>query len=294
MHLTNQTKRDKIYWGNVMDLKEFEKTFNTEKQCLDYLFKLRWQFGYRCPRCNHNEMLEVKDYKYKCKKCEYQTSVIAGTLFHDTHISLLLWFRAMWLLSEQPNITVDMLKKELNLGSNRTASRIRDIIYQTKIHAGLTKLQGTVEIYKHFIRYKNKGALIAVAVEITNKKIGCIRLKEIGNTTESIYKFIMESIEAGSAIISNEVIDFTKLSDKKYTKEIKSYTYAFPYTKRIIAKLEKWITNSPQDSSLENCLYEFCVDFNKDKAKIPFDEMMKNAIALKPIANIKLKKQTFV
>lgn len=272
-----------------MDLKEFENTYNTEKQCLDYLYKLRWQFGYCCPRCQHNEMLKVKDYKYKCKKCEYQTSVIAGTIFHDTHISLLLWFRAMWLLSEQPNITVDMLKKELNLGSNRTASRIRNIIYQTKIHAGLAKLQGTVEIYKHFIRYKNKGALIAVAVEVTNKKIGCIRLEEIGSTTEGIYQFIIECVEAGSSVISNEVIDFTKLPLKNYTKEIKSYTYAFPYAKKIIAKLEKWIANSPQDNSLEKCLYDFCVDFNKDKVKISFDEMIKNAIALKPIANTKLK-----
>jgi hypothetical protein len=33
-----------------MNLTEFEKEFNTEEQCREYLFKLRWEDGYHCPR----------------------------------------------------------------------------------------------------------------------------------------------------------------------------------------------------------------------------------------------------
>lgn len=44
-----------------MDLQEFEKNYGTEKQCLDYLYNLRWKSGYQCPRCQHNEKWEIPD-----------------------------------------------------------------------------------------------------------------------------------------------------------------------------------------------------------------------------------------
>ena len=34
------------------DLVDFEKRFSTEKACHDYLVRLRWPHGYRCPRCD--------------------------------------------------------------------------------------------------------------------------------------------------------------------------------------------------------------------------------------------------
>lgn len=289
MHFTNLNEYDKIHKGDNMVLKEFEKYFGTEKQCLDYLYKLRWEFGYRCPKCQHNEMWKIKDYKYKCKKCGYQTTVISGTLFQDTHIPLNTWFRAIWYLSEQPNMTVDILQKELDLGSNRTALAIRNKIYLTKMHTGLTTLQGTVELGKYFMGFNNKGTWIAVAVEINNKKIGCIRLKEIENTTDGFHQFIIECIETGSTIISSEQIDFVRLSKKNYIKEVKSYAYTFPYAKKIISKLKKWLAEATCSNSLEASLNEFCVFFNRDKTKISFDEMVKGAISLHPVPNIKSK-----
>jgi predicted nucleic-acid-binding Zn-ribbon protein len=43
-----------------MNLEEFEKEFNTEEQCLNYLFKLRWENGYRCPRCENEKARQVR------------------------------------------------------------------------------------------------------------------------------------------------------------------------------------------------------------------------------------------
>ena len=34
---------------------EFDRRFNKEQACLDYLFQLRWPDGFDCPRCGHTE-----------------------------------------------------------------------------------------------------------------------------------------------------------------------------------------------------------------------------------------------
>src|SRR5665648_79677 len=88
-----------------MNLTEFEKEFSTEDQCQEYLFKLRWKDGYHCPRCQCDKAWQVSGVKYKCHNCGYQTSVIAGTIFQDTHKPLALWFRAIWYVTSQKNGT---------------------------------------------------------------------------------------------------------------------------------------------------------------------------------------------
>lgn len=265
-----------------MDLKEFEKNYGTEEQCLDYLFRLRWKYGYRCPRCNHNEMWEIKNYKYKCRKCGYQTTVIAGTLFQDTHIPLTVWFRAVWYLTEQPNITVLRLQKELNIGSNRTVLKLLSKLNRTKVQTTFNKLQGIIEVSKHFIKVGNNGFWIAIAVEIDNKKIGCIRLSKIENTADSVQSFIKNNIEEKSMLICREMIDI-----KEYVKVKKAYTYEFPYTKKVILKLNSWIFNSVSlKKSTQELLNEFCALYNSHKTKITFNEMLKNAVNLPPLPDI--------
>lgn len=66
-------------------LMEFEKRFATEESCRDYIFQLRWPNGFECPRCKHNKAWPIGKTLFQCAKCGYQTSVIAGTIFQDTH-----------------------------------------------------------------------------------------------------------------------------------------------------------------------------------------------------------------
>ena len=78
-----------------MTLEEFENKFNTEEACRDYLFLLRWPNGFICPKCGNKKAWEVRTLLLECSKCHYQTSVIAGTIFQDTHKPLTMWFRAI-------------------------------------------------------------------------------------------------------------------------------------------------------------------------------------------------------
>ena len=51
-----------------------------------------------------------------------QVSVLAGTVFQDTHLALTVWFRAMWDITSQKNGASALgLQRALGLGSYKTA-----------------------------------------------------------------------------------------------------------------------------------------------------------------------------
>jgi hypothetical protein len=71
-------------------------------RCRELLERLRWPDGWRCLRCAGTEevITRLSDKLLFCRKCEYQFSVTAGTIFHDTHLPLIKWFAAVYLLCE--------------------------------------------------------------------------------------------------------------------------------------------------------------------------------------------------
>lgn len=79
------------------DAIEFQKSFATEEQCRDALFRMRWPNGFRCPNCEHDDGYEVPTRDViQCAVCRHQTSVTAGTIFHKTHLPLSCWFRIIY------------------------------------------------------------------------------------------------------------------------------------------------------------------------------------------------------
>ena len=65
-------------------LQEFEARFSTEEGCREYLFRLRWPAGFRCPRCGCGKAWAVRATLFQCSRCNSQTSVTASTVFQDT------------------------------------------------------------------------------------------------------------------------------------------------------------------------------------------------------------------
>ena len=82
---------------------EVEARFTTEEDCPDYLVRLRWPEGFRCPRCDGSKGWPQRAVLLECADCGYQSSVTVGTVFQDTHQPLTLWFRAMWHVTSQKN-----------------------------------------------------------------------------------------------------------------------------------------------------------------------------------------------
>ena len=85
------------------NLAELERRFATDEACRDYLMLLRWPNGFRCPRCGSDQFWPQRITLLQCVRCDYQSSVIAGTLLQDTHTPLTLWFGAIWYVTSQKN-----------------------------------------------------------------------------------------------------------------------------------------------------------------------------------------------
>ena len=85
------------------NLTEFEARFSSEEACREYLFRLRWPDGFRCPGCGCGKSWPLRKVLLQCAACGRQTSVTAGTIFQDRRSPLPLWFRAMWWVTTQKN-----------------------------------------------------------------------------------------------------------------------------------------------------------------------------------------------
>src|SRR6516225_923254 len=84
------------YPRNLVDL---ERLFASDDACRDYLMFLRWPDGFRCPRCGGDQLWPQRITLLQCAGCDYQSSVIAGRMFQDTHTPLTLWFGAIWYVT---------------------------------------------------------------------------------------------------------------------------------------------------------------------------------------------------
>lgn len=154
--------------------------FSTNKQCMEFLTYLRWQEGYKCPRCGFDAAWQIRDDKYKCKQCGYQTTVTAGTIFHGTHIPLTKWFEAAkYIVSKREVVNAMDFQNDLNISNNKTAQKMLYRFRQAMEGAEDTPMLGNVFIDLTSIQFKDVKSFINVILAVEaddNKSISRIRV----------------------------------------------------------------------------------------------------------------------
>lgn len=209
-------------------LQEFEATFSTDAACRDYLCQIRWPNGFRCARCGSEKAYPIGPVLYQCAKCRYQTSVIAGTIFQDTHKPLTMWFRAIWWVTGQKNGASALgLKRILGLGSYQTAWLWLHKMRTAMVRPGRDRLTGVVEVDESYLGGEKPGkrgrgaegkALVVVAVEDkADKGIGRIRMAVVPDATaESLTPFVKASVQKGSTVRTDGWGGYGKLKPSGY------------------------------------------------------------------------------
>lgn len=270
-------------------LTEFESRFSTEEDCRDYLFRLRWPDGFRCPRCTKSKWWKVSDTLLQCSACDHQTSVTAGTVFQDTRKPLALWFRAMWYVTSQKNGASALgLKRVLGLGSYQTAWAWLHKLRRAMVRPGREKLSGWVEVDETWVggveegvsgREKGDKALLVIAAEVSGPGIGRIRMRPIPNASAgSLHEFVEESVEKGSTIHTDGWQGYVGLDKKGYDREVsvlrgrrKDASKEMPRVHRVASLLKRWLLGTHQGAvSHKHLVYyldEFTFRFNRRKSK---------------------------
>jgi transposase-like protein len=140
-----------------MTLIDVHEMFSTDAKCRELLKRLRWPNGPECPRCKGPAIaLETaKDLLY-CKECDYQFTVTSGTVFHDSHLPLIKWFIATYLLCEsRKGMSANQIKRMFGCGY-KTAWYLCHRIRHAMKAVNESMLDGSVEIDETYVGGKAK------------------------------------------------------------------------------------------------------------------------------------------
>ncbi len=145
-----------------MTLPEVNEMYSTDARCRELLERLRWPEGVMCPRCNDTRVSRLKEYaRYECVGCEYQFTVTSGTIFHDSHLPLPIWFVTTLLLCEaKKGMSAMQLKRTLwgqHKGSYKTAWYLCHRIRAAMGQVDRPMLDGIVEMDETYVGGKKKG-----------------------------------------------------------------------------------------------------------------------------------------
>lgn len=142
-----------------LTLVEVCTTFAPDDRCRELLERLRWPEGPRCLRCDGDDIRRLSHKLLWCKPCEYQFSVLAGTVFADTHLPLIKWLAAVYLLCEsRKGMSANQLKRMLDT-TYKTAWYLCHRIRQAMQETDPQPMTGTVEVDETYVggRVKGKG-----------------------------------------------------------------------------------------------------------------------------------------
>jgi transposase-like protein/predicted RNA-binding Zn-ribbon protein involved in translation (DUF1610 family) len=285
---------------------EFKARFNTEDACYRYIESLRWPEGFKCPNCGHDVAWQTKRGLYQCKKCRRQTSITAGTVFHDSRKPMTLWFEAMWHITSQKfGANALGLQRVLSLGSYHTAWKWLHKLRRVMVRPNREKLSGIIEIDETFIGGSRPGkrgrgaenkTLVIIAVEDTSsieskgKGIGRIRLGCIDDaSSNSLIQFIKAHVVSGSTIRTDGWLGYEPLVRAGYEHTVtdsKGLTIAH----LIAALLKRWLLGTYQGAvtrnNLEYYLDEYTFRFNRRKSASRgklFYRLVQQAVTTAPV-----------
>jgi transposase-like protein len=268
------------------NLIEFEDWFRTNEQCRDYLEKIRWPDGFRCPRCGFPSGWKTgRSGLWECADCSHQTTVTAGTILERTRKPLRLWFLAMWLIvSEKNGISAKGLQRQLGLTRYETVWTWLHKLRRAMVRPGRDLLSGTVEIDETYVGGKAEGKrgrgadkkhIVVIAAEEDGNGIGRIRLRRVNDVSQnSLLPFIEGAVESKAVIHTDGWKAYRPLSNLGYTHQItvisrreELASELLPRVHRVASLLKRWLLGTHQGAvggtHLDYYLDEFTFRFNR-------------------------------
>ena len=210
-----------------MNLVKLIQEFHDEDACRSYLEQLRWPSGICCIRCGDMKVSgRSKRGQFECYSCDYQFSVLAGTMLHDTHLPLSKWFLATYLMIEaKKGVSANQLKRTLSI-SYKTAWYLCHRIRAAIQDVSPIKLKGIVEIDETFVGgethgkgrgYKGNKAVVVGAVQ----REGKIMLQVIPDRTrKTLHAFADATVaDEAEAIYTDDWAAYRGIGDEDTAHE---------------------------------------------------------------------------
>jgi transposase-like protein len=286
-----------LFHGDAMNtpninLVQLTEQFGTDEKCRKALEQLRWKDGPQCPRCESRATPIANREQFDCDSCHFQFSVTAGTIFHDSHLSLWKWFVAVALLCEakkgmsacQIQRTIGVSYKTAWYLCHRIRAAMQDVLPE-KIEGG------TVEIDETYVGGKKRrwrprsDKQVVIGIRKRNGDLRMIHAADA--TSKTIREIINDNLGASVEVIMTDESQIypwalTKIQREKHrtinhTRQyahgdihINTVESAFSLLKRGI--VGTW--HKVDAKHLPAYLDEMCFRFNNRKNKFLFRDTL--------------------
>jgi transposase-like protein len=285
-----------------------DERFRTEAACRDYIRRLRWPDGFVCRRCGATgDPWMTARGVLRCRACDGETSLTAGTIFAGTRKPLRLWFLAMWFVTSQKNgVSALGLQRVLGLGSYETAWTWLHKLRRAMVRPGRDLLSGTVEVDETYVGGPEEGtrgreteskAIVVVAAEKNGRGLGRIRLRRIEDVSaDSLLAFVRSAVAPGSVVHTDGWRGYAGLAAAGYQHQVTVISgtsdpahEVMPRVHLVASLLKRWLIGTHQGGiqhkHLDYYLDEFTFRFNRRRSQargLLFHRLAQQAVAVGP------------
>jgi transposase-like protein len=295
-------------------LQEFDEWFSTEARCIEFLRRLRWPEGFRCPNCGGSNARLTGRGLLRQAVCQRQTSVTAGTLFEGTRKPVRTWFQAMWhVTSQKYGGNALGLKRFVGFGSYQTAWTWLHKMRHAMVRPNRDRLGGKVEVDETYVggeesgvsdRETEKKAIVAIAVEVHEPyRFGRVRLRRVPDVySASLIPFVCDTVEPGTKVLTDGWKGYNALPEHGYVHRRTVLSSSadpahvlMPAVHRIAALLKRWLLGTHQDAVrnkyLDYYLDEYTFRFNRRSSRargLLFYRLVQQAVQIDHISRTQI------
>jgi transposase-like protein len=217
---------NRVQYQHGLPLLDFFEEYGSAERCEELVRSWRWPGGFVCPRCagvEHSAFRRSCRLYFQCSGCRYQCSLVAGTIFESTKVSLPKWFVAMHLMTQAKN-NVSALELMRHLGvSYPTAWLMKHKIMEVmRRREDSRELTGRVEIDDAYLGGEHHGGKPGRGSPNKVSFVAAVQTTETGSpvlacfsrrpfTKESIQEFAAKSLAAPATLVSDGLSCFTAI-----------------------------------------------------------------------------------
>ena len=237
-------------FNSIVELTAF---FSTKERCIRAIRDSRWEKDdVVCPFCGQHHCYTRKDGSFRCPHCGKNFSVLVGTIFENTKISLTKWFVAMYLIScHKKGISSVQLATDIHV-TQKTAwyilHKVRTLFEQNDTENNLHGVVECDEMYlggretnKHQCKKtektqgrstKTKTPIFGMAmvwkeetvgkngkkVVKTHSRVNALKVSDAKAST--LVPIIEQFVEEGSTVVTDELSAYNSLDKSKYAHRV--------------------------------------------------------------------------
>lgn len=293
---------------------EFINRFQTEEQCREFLFNLRWPTGFVCPKCGQKHFCEVKNRNvYHCLACGHQASVIANTIFHRSHTPLTKWFIAIFFMAtDKRGISAVKLARDIKVSTPTAWLMLHKIRKAMSDRDGEYMLSKIVEIDDAYFGAPTEGGkrgrgtdktpgVIALQVD-TRGRPEYVKISVVENLRgKTLVSAAIEKISSGAEVRTDGYKSWNKLSEHGYEVCSKNFDPVeapehLLWLHKVISNLKAFIAGTFHGldrKHLQSYFDEFAYRFNRRKFQPElFARLLKACVSTKTVTFKELRLRT--